>query len=81
MDDQVTQLAQQLLKSGFDHFSERERRVITAIANRISAPTAPYQFLLRAAVRTVPPLETRALVFAVPLVNSFFCNARNQTMF
>ena len=34
MDDQVTQLAQQLLKSGFDHFSERERRVITAIANR-----------------------------------------------
>ena len=34
MDDQVIQLAQQLLKSGFDHFSDRERRVITAIASR-----------------------------------------------
>jgi len=34
MDDQVIQLAQQLLKSGFDRFSERERRVITAIASR-----------------------------------------------
>src|ERR1044071_5990912 len=34
MDDQVIQLAQQLLKSGFDHFSERERRVISAIASR-----------------------------------------------
>ena len=34
MDDQVIQLAQQLLKSGFDSFSERERRVITAIASR-----------------------------------------------
>jgi uncharacterized membrane protein len=34
MDDQVIQLAQQLLQSGFDRFSERERRVITAIANR-----------------------------------------------
>ena len=33
-DDRVSQLAQQLLKSGFDHFSERERRVITAIASR-----------------------------------------------
>jgi hypothetical protein len=34
MDDQVTHLAQQLLQSGFDHFSDRERRVITAIASR-----------------------------------------------
>jgi hypothetical protein len=34
MDDQVIQAAQQLLKSGFDRFSERERRVITAIASR-----------------------------------------------
>jgi hypothetical protein len=34
MEDQVVQFAQQLLKSGFNHFSERERRVITAIANR-----------------------------------------------
>jgi len=34
MDDQVIQLAQQLLKSGFDDFSDRERRVITAIASR-----------------------------------------------
>ena len=34
MDDRVSQLAQQLLKSGFDHFSERERRVITSIASR-----------------------------------------------
>ena len=34
MDDQVIKLAQQLLKSGFDRFSERERRVITAIASR-----------------------------------------------
>jgi uncharacterized membrane protein len=34
MEDQVVQFAQQLLKSGFNHFSERERRVITTIANR-----------------------------------------------
>jgi uncharacterized membrane protein len=34
MDDQVIRLAQQLLESGFDHFSDRERRVITAIASR-----------------------------------------------
>ena len=34
MEDQVVQFAQQLLKSGFNHFSERERRVITALANR-----------------------------------------------
>lgn len=34
MDDQVIQLAQQLLKGGFDDFSDRERRVITAIASR-----------------------------------------------
>jgi uncharacterized membrane protein len=34
MDDHVVQLAQQLLESGFDRFSERERRVITAIASR-----------------------------------------------
>ena len=34
MEDQVAQLAQQLLKSGLNHFSDRERRVITAIANR-----------------------------------------------
>jgi uncharacterized membrane protein len=34
MDQQVTQLAQQLLDSGFDNFSERERRVITKVASR-----------------------------------------------
>jgi uncharacterized membrane protein len=34
VDEQITQLAQQLLKSGVEHFSERERRVITAIASR-----------------------------------------------
>ena len=34
VDHKVTQLAQQLLKSGFSNFSERERRVITNIASR-----------------------------------------------
>jgi uncharacterized membrane protein len=34
VDHKVTQLAQQLLKSGFSNFSERERRVITNIAGR-----------------------------------------------
>jgi uncharacterized membrane protein len=34
MDQNVTRLAQQLLESGFDNFSERERRVITSIAGR-----------------------------------------------
>jgi len=34
VDEQIIQLAQQLLRSGFEHFSERERRVITAIASR-----------------------------------------------
>ena len=34
MDQKVTQLAEQLLKSGFDNFSERERRVIISIARR-----------------------------------------------
>jgi hypothetical protein len=31
MDDQVRQLAEQLLKSGFDQLSDRERRVITGV--------------------------------------------------
>ena len=35
MDHKVAQLAQQLLESGFDNFSERERRVITQIASRL----------------------------------------------
>ena len=34
MDERVRQLAQQLLNSGFDKLSERERRVITRIAER-----------------------------------------------
>jgi uncharacterized membrane protein len=34
VDHKVTQFAQQLLKSGFNNFSERERRVITNIATR-----------------------------------------------
>jgi uncharacterized membrane protein len=34
MDQKVTQLAEQLLRSGFEDFSERERRVITHIASR-----------------------------------------------
>jgi len=35
MDPKVAQLAQQLLDSGFDNFSERERRVINHIASRL----------------------------------------------
>ena len=34
MDDQVRQLAEQLLKTGFDQLSDRERRVITGVAKR-----------------------------------------------
>ena len=34
VDHKVIQFAQQLLKSGFNNFSERERRVITNIATR-----------------------------------------------
>ena len=34
MDDQVRQLAEQLLKTGFHQLSERERRVITGVAKR-----------------------------------------------
>ncbi|GLS21547.1 cyclic nucleotide-binding protein [Labrys miyagiensis] len=34
MDDQVRQLAKQLLKTGFDQLSDRERRVITGVAKR-----------------------------------------------
>jgi hypothetical protein len=34
VDDQVRQLAQQLLKTGFDRLSDRERRVITGVAKR-----------------------------------------------
>jgi uncharacterized membrane protein len=35
MDDEVIQLARQLLDSGFERFSDRERRVITHIAKRL----------------------------------------------
>ncbi|SRR5579884_1543263 len=35
MDNQVVHLAQQLLNSGFDKFSDRERRVLTHIAKRL----------------------------------------------
>jgi uncharacterized membrane protein len=35
MDQNVIQLARQLLENGFDHFSEREKRVITRIAGRL----------------------------------------------
>lgn len=34
MDDKVRQLAEQLLKTGFDQLSDRERRVITGVAKR-----------------------------------------------
>jgi uncharacterized membrane protein len=34
MDEQVRQLAEQLLATGFDKLSERERRVITGVAKR-----------------------------------------------
>jgi uncharacterized membrane protein len=34
MDDQARQLAEQLLKTGFDQVSDRERRVITGVAKR-----------------------------------------------
>ena len=34
MDEQVRQLAEQLLKTGFDQLSDRERRVITGVAKR-----------------------------------------------
>jgi uncharacterized membrane protein len=34
MDDQVRKLAEQLLKTGFDQLSDRERRVITGVAKR-----------------------------------------------
>ena len=34
MDEQVRQLAEQLLDTGFDKLSERERRVITGVAKR-----------------------------------------------
>jgi low affinity Fe/Cu permease len=35
MDEQVVELAKQLLESGFDRFSDRERRVLTHVANRL----------------------------------------------
>jgi uncharacterized membrane protein len=35
MDQQVVELAKQLLESGFDRFSDRERRVLSHVANRL----------------------------------------------
>lgn len=35
MDEKVVELAKQLLESGFDRFSDRERRVLIHVANRL----------------------------------------------